>query len=360
MVVTPRVQEEAQKHFNCSSLEGAELENQGGPGTELAHWEKRLFENEGMTGAFTQNSVFSRITLALMEDTGWYVANYDMAEPLRWGKNLGCLFAKNSCKAWMMAQSDNNIHPFCQRLKKKDEGLHTGCSVDKTSVAMCNIVEYNASLPLEYQYFESLPNISHPDRYGGSVDYADFCPYYQAFTWTKSNKGVRGSSCTSLENQKPLGKNYGLEKYGDSKCFIQGQKWQKTKCRTRWITSDWGSGCYQYKCTKDGLIVLVNGYEFKCYHSGQVLHLEIQSSDGWVHNGPVVCPLCEDVCYNSKITCPREIHPALSQPAMPKKNPVACHGNSLNYSNLHFLCLALLLHIAVHIRTNFGILEMIF
>jgi hypothetical protein len=37
-------QDEARKHFNCPVLEGMELENQGGMGTELNHWEKRLLE----------------------------------------------------------------------------------------------------------------------------------------------------------------------------------------------------------------------------------------------------------------------------------------------------------------------------
>lgn len=37
-------QEEARRHFNCPVLEGMELENQGGMGTELNHWEKRLLE----------------------------------------------------------------------------------------------------------------------------------------------------------------------------------------------------------------------------------------------------------------------------------------------------------------------------
>ncbi|KAG7306622.1 hypothetical protein JYU34_007995, partial [Plutella xylostella] len=69
MVVTPRVVREVRQHFNCSELEGAELEDQGGDGTALTHWEKRLFENEAMTGTHTQNSVFSRLTFALMEDT---------------------------------------------------------------------------------------------------------------------------------------------------------------------------------------------------------------------------------------------------------------------------------------------------
>jgi leishmanolysin-like peptidase len=65
------------------------LEDQGEDGTILTHWEKRVFEvrkhfvcliredlkftsdqNEAMTGTHTQNPVYSRITLALMEDTG--------------------------------------------------------------------------------------------------------------------------------------------------------------------------------------------------------------------------------------------------------------------------------------------------
>ncbi|XP_032120165.1 leishmanolysin-like peptidase [Sapajus apella] len=104
LLVTPRVVEEARKHFNCPVLEGMELENQGGMGTELNHWEKRLLENEAMTGSHTQNRVLSRITLALMEDTGWYKANYSMAEKLDWGRGMGCDFVRKSCKFWIDQQ----------------------------------------------------------------------------------------------------------------------------------------------------------------------------------------------------------------------------------------------------------------
>lgn len=44
VMVTPRVAQEAKKHFNCPDLEGAELEDQGGEGTALTHWEKRILE----------------------------------------------------------------------------------------------------------------------------------------------------------------------------------------------------------------------------------------------------------------------------------------------------------------------------
>ena len=49
VVVTPRVREEVQRHYNCPSLSGAELEDQGEEGTALTHWEKRLFEVNDVT-----------------------------------------------------------------------------------------------------------------------------------------------------------------------------------------------------------------------------------------------------------------------------------------------------------------------
>lgn len=44
MMVTPRVTKEIRDHFSCQKLEGAELEDQGGEGTALTHWEKRVLE----------------------------------------------------------------------------------------------------------------------------------------------------------------------------------------------------------------------------------------------------------------------------------------------------------------------------
>ena len=39
--------------------------------------------------------------MALMEDTGWYMPNYELADDLKWGRGLGCDFALQSCLEWM-------------------------------------------------------------------------------------------------------------------------------------------------------------------------------------------------------------------------------------------------------------------
>ena len=330
VLVTPRVKKEVQSHFNCSTLEGAELENQGGEGTALAHWEKRLFENEAMTGVFTQNAAFSRVTLALMQDTGWYIVNYQMADPLHWGKNLGCLFANNSCAAWMKAQTavGKTIAPFCNKVKKKGN-FQTGCSVDRTSVATCNLVNYEQNLPVEFQNFfpGSIPGVFESEEtYGGAVVLADFCPFYQSFTWTKQSQQVKTSSCISGHNTLSQDKNYALEFYGSkSRCFEQQTKWRREKCGTRWTTVNFGSGCYKFYCEPDSLkIEIAADFKYTCFHKGQLLNISLQVNS-WNYQGTLVCPSCEEVCSDSGINCPAEIKPAPknSQPT-PKISPVTC------------------------------------
>eukprot|EP00662_Eupelagonemidae_sp_cell21_P045304 gene45305-64673_t len=54
------------------------VEAEGGDGTEISHWEKRVFGNEGMTGidSDTHEALWSEVTLAYFEDTGHYEADY--------------------------------------------------------------------------------------------------------------------------------------------------------------------------------------------------------------------------------------------------------------------------------------------
>eukprot|EP00961_Rhodomonas_salina_P280885 3794502-Rhodomonas_salina.6 len=56
--------------------------------------EKRVYFTEFMTGSrqSASDSVISAITLALLEDTGWYEVNYEAADQFKWGREQGCAF----------------------------------------------------------------------------------------------------------------------------------------------------------------------------------------------------------------------------------------------------------------------------
>lgn len=43
-VLTPNVMRVVREHFACATLTGAELEEDGGPGTIYSHWEERIYQ----------------------------------------------------------------------------------------------------------------------------------------------------------------------------------------------------------------------------------------------------------------------------------------------------------------------------
>ncbi|KAL6744872.1 hypothetical protein V8C86DRAFT_3000072, partial [Haematococcus lacustris] len=63
-IVTPTVAREARPSFGCPSLDGAQLEDEGGEGSANSHWEYTHYQGEVMPPRL------SRLTLALLEDSG--------------------------------------------------------------------------------------------------------------------------------------------------------------------------------------------------------------------------------------------------------------------------------------------------
>lgn len=302
LMVTPTVVREVRSHFNCSSLEGAELEDQGSDGTSMTHWEKRIFENEAMTGTHTQNSIYSRITLAALQDTGWYIANFSRAENLEWGRNLGCDFAKKSCKSWIdeRRSQGRSIRPFCDRVK--GDLLQIACTEDRTSKAVCNMKQYKKPLDLAYQNFDHLDSVTQEDLplYGGSVDLADYCPFIQEFTWQSQNVTLRGSRCDIGGNSLDLERNAALEHYGtQTRCFEHGRRWEQRSCIYKRHWHHYGAGCYKYTCSNGHVNIHVGNNTYPCYFPDQILLIE-QMVDRWLYNGTLICPPCEKICSAHK------------------------------------------------------------
>ncbi|KAI6177221.1 hypothetical protein M3Y97_00883400 [Aphelenchoides bicaudatus] len=321
-IMSPKVLAETRKHFNCSDLLGAELEDQGGFGTALVHWEKRLFENEAMTGTHTQDPIYSRITLALFEDSGWYDVLYDDAEDLKFGKNLGCDFAKLTCGEWIKKQEEKDlpIMPYC-RLPKHDGQKSlavTRCSSARNALSFCNLVPYNQKLPPYYQYFDHLPGISDSSLsyYGGSVELSDYCPFFQAFTWRdphSENPLHRDSRCELEENMPTLESNTILEVYGrHSACFDLSAAWTERRCSRVKTYTQFLAGCYAHFCFEGRLHIQIANQTrpYTCYFANQKIQIR-QIVNGWLREGYIVCPPCSDFCENPERnqTCAEDSEP---------------------------------------------------
>ncbi|XP_071499895.1 leishmanolysin-like peptidase [Diadema antillarum] len=177
LFVTPNLVREAREHFGCPTLEGVEIEDNMGQtgGTGLAHFEQRIMGGESMTGFISFLRIFSRFSLAFFEDTGWYSANYDQADPFNYGKNLGCDFVTKSCK-WLMdtkRSRGDSIEPFCDQINAPQ------CDAERGFSGRCNLMRFDQPLPSLYQYFDSLPDVNETEiaYYGGQYGTADHCPY---------------------------------------------------------------------------------------------------------------------------------------------------------------------------------------
>lgn len=96
--------------------------------------------NEIMTGSVDTRSVVSKMTLALLEDSGWYQANYSMAERLDWGRNQGTEFVTFPCNHWKSAYHCNSTQ-------------QSGCTYNREAEGYCPIVNYSADLPQWARYF---------------------------------------------------------------------------------------------------------------------------------------------------------------------------------------------------------------
>ena len=116
VIKTPKVLEMAKKYFNCSNIKGVELEDQGGQGTAFSHWEQRILLGDYMGGVIYQEEMaIYEITLALLEDSGWYKANYYTGGLMRFGKNKGCKFLENNClDSNYKTEFDNEFFDFSE------------------------------------------------------------------------------------------------------------------------------------------------------------------------------------------------------------------------------------------------------
>ena len=173
-IVTPRVRTMARNQFNCQSLAGAQLENQptGSESCTGDHWDERLFYPEALSGVISPTTnILSHITLALMEDSGWYKANYTQGQASPWGLNAGCDFVTDTC---LIPSATTPQIPAYSRGYFCNEGSRRGCSPALTHKLACSVIDYNYILPRripdeQFQYFTSAPTRGGPRQ-------ADYCP----------------------------------------------------------------------------------------------------------------------------------------------------------------------------------------
>ena len=142
-----------------------------------------------MTASVEYEASYSAFTLALLEDSGWYKANYQKAEPIIFGQGEGCEFIYKTC-----------IHSVTKQARYAEFCSTSGqdaCSFNHYLRGQCGVFEQDSSL---YDYFGNSTS--------GHDSFADECP---------TVIGYSTGDCRDV-TQSP--KAYLPETYGSaSRCF---------------------------------------------------------------------------------------------------------------------------------------------
>jgi len=266
-IVTPRVRTVARNHFNCQRLLGAALENQPTSSRSCYgdHWEELHYATESMSAIKQQpgGAPMSPLSLALLEDSGWYRADYTQSQVSVWGHGAGCGFVDQPC---LDKSSRGTSVPEAGRGFFCSIERETGCSANHQHKQMCFLFSY--STEVDQQWFDN-------PMLGGPIGMA-FCPAFLA-----TYKGFGGRTvplhCQD-ESLQPSVNAFG-EVYGSNSHCIQATALEPL--------------CLPTLCDKDNheLRIIVRGEWVTCEYDFQ----EIDVIAGQVAT-TITCPRLTQIC----------------------------------------------------------------
>ena len=275
-LITSTVRNLAAQHFNCSSITGVELENQGGEGSVGSHWEARVMLGDYMISTDYPEIVISDISLALFKDSGWYDVNYYTGGLFRFGKGEGCKFLDSLC---VNSNKSNFEFDFCD---KKYENM---CTSNYLNRGYCYITEYNSSLSSYYQYFDK-SNI-------GGWEPADYCPvalsYYSSSYYFQSSC-VNGE-LSSDESYYPSSLGFSISE----KSICMKSSLVNASDRSLSIYQYKRSMCHKIECDLDSkyYTVDIGNALIECPTEGGEMEVE-------GYKGTITCPPFNRVCTSEK------------------------------------------------------------
>lgn len=290
-LVSPKILAAGKAYFGCSSLDGVEIEDQGGAGTTGTHWEKRILYTEFLCGILSSVKTYiSSLTLAYFEDKGFYLADYSLAQDkyMAFGNNKGCNFVTKRCNDATVKASGSE---FCF----DQDSTHSYCSTDFLARGYCGVGEFGTSLANNFQYFAG-------STIGGVVELSDYCPTGLPY----SNLVCIDSTATDTQNV--YGNTYGPQ----SRCF------QSNLGKSGYGGADaaYETRCFPVSCTTTGSIQLdVQGYIALCPLDGSAGQADVSAVSGFT--GSIICPKATVFCPKATTSSPTPAPAATPAPVPP-------------------------------------------
>ena len=301
----------AKKYFNCtkdSNFKGVELDDFNGKEVQdgnSIHWSERLLLGDYMIPDFYYpEQAISEITLALLEDLGWYKINYYTGGLMRYGKNKGCEFLNEDCVSEYKVNTISTgvitsfRNEFCSSIYMVNlDDLFETCSSGRQSIGFC----FN-----DYSYRSVFQNYQEYRRDGytytgigfSNTKLVEFCPITNSDSKTSDTELNFNGNCKI--GNKASGPNYNdfiMNEYNDSSFCVFGSILNENKNNPVLVNNKLRANCYKMSCSERSLTIHIENAFFVCPRAGGIIKVDNVLN----YTGYLICPDYNLICTGTKL-----------------------------------------------------------
>ena len=332
LIITPRVVSYAKKYFNCSSIIGIELERNTNDIIADSHWEARILLGEYMNSElYTPEQVVSEFTLALLEDSGWYQANYYTGGLMRFGKNKGCSFLNKDCYQFKAEELSNEFfnifeanQPSCSSGRQSRTYFMYRSSESFTLSKYNRRTKYVGKISADYCWVndlfpeeeEKMFYVGNCQRgggfYGQKVLFKDNNNYNSSYFQEEFGEKYSKNSFCVLTSVYPIGKN-NEEKEKNLEIF----------------NNIIHSMCYPMFCTNSSLTIQIYDHFIVCPRGGGKVEV------GGEYIGYLFCPDYNLICTGT-VMC-NDMFDCIENKSLLKENAYSYDYTNKTYQSITWL-----------------------
>jgi len=303
----------AKKYFNCENISGIELENQNNPeDLEFSHWEGRILLGDIMTSdIYYQDQVISEFTLAFLEESGWYKANYYTGGLMKFGKNKGCNFLNEDCIKYSQLVIEGQevflyLNPFSNDFCPASGTEGGNCSPGRLSRGYCD--NSNTVGDPDYARYSlnsmGKKNVEYcPVSIESKIHIVGEEKFYLYNGNCKIGNDEFGIEMFFNNSDKTGGYNYTIfsktygGKYGkNSFCALSSVLYNnETSSKISIYGKQIRPTCYPMFCSEKSLTIQINDIYVVCPQTGGIIEI------GGNYTGYIFCPDYNSICTGTEI-----------------------------------------------------------
>ena len=302
----PKALDMAEKYFGCNNktrLKGIELDDFNSKETQdgnSIHWSARILLGDYMISElyYTEQAI-SEITLAALEDLGYYEVNYFTGGLMRFGKKKGCAFIDEDCieeattpKTGLKTKFSNE---FCSNIYEGRRTIFGTCSSGRQSMSYCfNLYTFDIIDTIDINYDRE--DFQEATSGLGNLKIIDFCPYSTSdvnldelqYNYNGNCKIGDGISYSAIHEY--IDEGYTETSFCAFSSLLdihsQGYKLPFVKNIIR-------PTCYKMSCSEKSLTIHVGNEFIVCPQGGGIIRVDNDYSN---YKGLIICPDYNLIC----------------------------------------------------------------